>query len=166
MIADPSRHSEIISLIQQLPTIQIEEIVKKHVHKLVRIDASGFTSIIVTRLGDQIDKILESVEDDRECEYALLTALYSNTDSVSNKREPGSSEEEKSFSPVKLELSQRALTRLLMLMCDFEPNRVTFFLHFSNDLFIFKYLKSYINSKMNKTVDLGNYLLFVNSYKT
>lgn len=123
MIADPSRHSEILSLLQQLPTIQIENIVKKHVHELVRIDASGFTSIIVTRLGDQIDKILESIEDDPECEYSLLTALYSNTDNVSSKREPGN-EEEKNFSPVKLELSQRASKRLLKLMCDFEPDRV------------------------------------------
>lgn len=124
MIADSSRHTEIFSLLQQLPTIQIEDLIKKHVHKLVNIDAYGFSTIIVTRLSDQIDKILELVNDDPECEYALLSALHKNTDSISSKREPGNEAEEKTCSPVKLELSQKTLSRFFKLMCDFEPDKV------------------------------------------
>ncbi|XP_016842298.1 vacuolar protein sorting-associated protein 8 homolog [Nasonia vitripennis] len=129
LMADPRRHSEVLPLIQQLPTIQLDDIVKKHASELVSIDASGFASIIISRLTDQIARILESLRNNSQCEYALLSALHAYTESdkkdpeTTDKEEEASPEDKTSFS-AKVELPPQALERFLKLMCDIEPDRV------------------------------------------
>ncbi|XP_058794135.1 vacuolar protein sorting-associated protein 8 homolog isoform X2 [Phymastichus coffea] len=128
MMADSTRYSEILPLLQQLPTIQVEEIVKKHTHQLVRADTSGLANIITTRLADQMDQLLQSIQDDPQCEYALLSSLYGYTEAEKKETEFGDkeddSESEKNESFAKLELSQESLERFLRLMCDIESTRV------------------------------------------
>lgn len=130
LMANPQRHSEVLPLIQQLPTIQLDDIVKKHAPDLVSIDAPGFAGIIAARLIDQIESILESLRNDSQCEYALLSALHSYTET--DKKDPEISDKEEEASPedrssnsAKLELPPQALERFLKLMCGIEPNRVS-----------------------------------------
>ena len=136
MMADPARHSEVLPLLQQLPTIQLDEIVKKHARDLVNIDAPGFAGIIAVRLSDLTDQILESVQGDAHCEYALLSALYSYTENDKKEQESKDkedSESEKNSSIAKLELSAKAMECFLKLMCNIEPDRVRFRYEFCNN---------------------------------
>ncbi|XP_014213894.1 vacuolar protein sorting-associated protein 8 homolog isoform X2 [Copidosoma floridanum] len=130
MIADPARHSEVIPLLQQLPTIQIDDIAKMHASDLVNIDVSGFAGVIVSRLPDQISNILECLKDEPKYEYALLSALFGCADNKEpEQRVVYDKSKEETDKPslnniAKPELPQLALERFLQLMCDIEPDRV------------------------------------------
>lgn len=130
MIADPARHSEVISLLQQLPTIQIDVIAKKYTKDLVKIDATGFAGVITSRLIDQINNLLICIKDEPEYEYALLSALFGCVDGKTDHlcvEEDGNKneiEEKGNNGTLKPELSQEVLDRFLKLMCDIEPDRV------------------------------------------
>jgi hypothetical protein len=131
MIADSARHPEIPLLLQQLPTIQLNEIVKRQARELVRIDAGALANIIAARLADETERILQVVRGDSPIEYALLAALHGRAEG--GKKEPEATDkveeeddpEPKSGDGLKSELSTQNLERFLELMCEIEPERVS-----------------------------------------
>ncbi|KAJ8681567.1 hypothetical protein QAD02_017359 [Eretmocerus hayati] len=127
MIAEPSRHVEVLGLLQQLPTMQLEEIVVRRGHEIVAIDAAGFAELLASRLPEQIERVLRICsETSPSCEYALLSALSGFRGPPSNSVLTNGETDEGLISPdeaVPL-LSREARERLLRLMCDFEPDRV------------------------------------------
>ncbi|KAL7301163.1 hypothetical protein TKK_0006134 [Trichogramma kaykai] len=133
MLSDPNRQSELFILLQQLPTIQLEQIIKKQAVSLVSFDASGFAGLIVSRLSDQLDGVLEVLKKNPASEYRLLTDLHShieltnaaNGDSTIDGREQQSSENrDNGMNGKKLELNESNMEHYLRLMCRFEPEKV------------------------------------------
>ena len=132
MIADKSRHLEIFPLLHQLPSIQIESIVKKFCKELIEIDVNGFAGIISTRLPDITDEMINSLEDCIEKKFMLLSAFYQldKEDKIENDKKDININGDSSVSRVnevrtsKIELSESALESYLKLMCIFAPHKV------------------------------------------
>lgn len=126
LISDKSRNNEVLALIQQLPTIQIEHLIKKRCNDLIEIDASGFADIIAKRLPDQIPSILNDLSDYPKKKYALLSAFYR----LSKKPYEFSDGENRieidgnsNLRREQLELTDETLKSLLKLMCIYEPEK-------------------------------------------
>lgn len=132
LISDKSRNNEVLSLIQQLPTIQIEHLIKKRCNNLIEIDALGFADIIAKRLPDRIPTILNDLSDYPKKKYALLSAFYRLNKKPfefnvgENRTEIDGNSNVRSE---QLELSDETLKCFLKLMCIYEPEKARIILN-------------------------------------
>lgn len=126
MLAEPNRRSELFGLLQQLPTIQLDEIVSRRASQLVAVEPAALAGLLAGRLPEQIDRLLESLRPEPRLEYALLAALHDQAQVERREREDAAKGGEQEPEQDKLELSPGSLERFLELMCDVEPERVSF----------------------------------------
>ena len=111
LIAEPSRHFEVWSRLQQLPIASLYNVIVSHIISLLEIDASQLATIIANRIPTKLNKILEKLEDRPVLQYSLLAALFQF---LQYKDEEN-----------KLELSTEILEKYLALMCQVEPECVS-----------------------------------------
>ncbi|KAK0095425.1 hypothetical protein PV326_008414 [Microctonus aethiopoides] len=116
IISDPHRQHEIWQWLERLSTIALTSTILAHVAALIDINVDRISGIIARRIPAKFNIILERLNNNPYLEYSILSSLYH----MNQYREDEES---------KLELTTQHLERLLILMCNYEPQKVVNFIN-------------------------------------